>query len=50
MQNDSSSSVNTVLIVLVLIILVACGVWYFTMYNKTANTQPEKGLNIDIKS
>lgn len=48
---DQNDSANTVLIVIILLILVAFGVWWFTMRGGavTAPTQENPGINVDVK-
>ncbi len=44
--NNETSGVNTVLIVILLLIVVGAGVWYFTKNKPMENT--DDSLNIDL--
>ncbi len=44
--NNETSGVNTVLIVILLLIVVGAGVWYFTKNKSMENT--DDSLNIDL--
>ncbi len=48
---DQNDSANTVLIVIILLILVGFGVWWFTMRGGVVTTpvQESPGINIDVK-
>lgn len=45
---NENSSTNTILIVLVLIAIVAFGVWFFGQQNTVPAPQEEPGLNVDV--
>ena len=50
MADQNGDSANTVLIVIILLILVGFGVWWFTMRGAvTAPAQENPGINIDVK-
>jgi uncharacterized membrane protein YqiK len=47
MDNQSDSGANTVLIVIILLILVGFGAWWFTMRNNAPQESPV--INVDVK-
>jgi hypothetical protein len=49
-DQNTSSGVNTVLIVIVLLILVAFGVWWFTIRGGAGTPAPANspGVNVDV--
>lgn len=50
-MNENSSGTNTVLIVIVLLILVAFGVWWFMSRDEApspATSTIEEGVNVDV--
>ena len=50
MDNNSDSGANTILIVIVLLILVGFGAWWFSMRNTTPTPQnKDSKINVDVK-
>lgn len=45
---NNNSGVNTILIVVVLVLIVGFGVWYFMNGMDTPAEEPEAGLEINI--
>ena len=48
--NDSASSTNTVLLVIVLLILVGFGVWWFTMRNSAKEDTSDINVDVNLPS
>lgn len=50
-DQNSDSGANTVLLVIILLIVVGFGVWWFTMRNVTTTPAPQQnpGINLDVK-
>lgn len=46
-DQNGDSGANTVLIVIILLILVGFGAWWFTMRNATPQESP--AINVDVK-
>ena len=51
-MNDNNSGVNTILIVIVLLLIVGFGVWYFKggMMSAPAEDNAEFNLNVEVPS
>lgn len=48
-QNESTSGVNTILLVVVLMFVVGALVWYFAAGQRTQDAAPEpQGINVDV--